>query len=444
MVEKWSFLYWIVRPYFYFSFWLFHRKIVIIGKENIPLKKPVIYAPNHPNALHDDLSIVYSVPHQVVWLGRADMFKSRIALPFLKFLKIIPVYRIRDGKESLSANDETFKKAIRVLQNNHAIGLYPEGDNSTNRKMKPHKKAIPRIVFLGGELSDFTLDVNIIPTGIYFDQNHNFGRRLLIQFGQPLEAKNYFGPYRENPFKATLSLRNDLHQAVLPLTLNYNRTEFVEGYEAIRTICSRSIIQKQGLKETFYNQFITGRKLAGKLEQWETEEPDKATELAQKALNFINRLPPLGLRNWLVDKKEENPWKLFLHALFLLLTLPWSVFGFLFSAIPFFGIDTLVRKKVKQEFFKGTFSFGLGFLLFPIVYVIEMILVSPLLPGWYWKLLFLISLPLTGKFAHLWYLLFLKIRGRLRWLKIKRSNPELYGELHRTKQEIIVQVESLS
>lgn len=437
MVEKWSFGYWIVRPYFYFAYWLFHRKIVILGKENIPKNKPVIYAPNHPNALHDDLSIVYSAPHQVVWLGRADIFKSALARPFLKFIKIIPVYRIRDGKESLSSNDKTFRKAIRVLQNNNAIGLYPEGDNSVNRKMKPHKKAIPRIVFLGGELTDYTLDVKIVPTGIYFDQYHNFGRRLLIIFGKPLNVKDYYDAYRENPFKATISLRNDLQQAILQLTLNYNTTENTEGFEAIRSISSKFLQQQMGLSDTLYNQFQTGRQLAAKLEKWETEDPGKTKELAGKALSLDQRLNSSGVRNWLLDEKEEKTGKFLLQVLYLLLSLPVSVYGFLFSAIPFFAIDTLVRQKVKLEIFKSTFSFGLGFLLFPLAYLIEMLLLSPFLPGFHWEFLFLVSFPLTGKFAHHWYISFLKTRGRWRWLQIKRAKPELYHEFHRIKREIL-------
>jgi 1-acyl-sn-glycerol-3-phosphate acyltransferase len=60
MVEKKSVGYWMLRLYVNFAYWLFHRKIIIVGKENIPKNKPVIYAPNHPNALNDDLGVIYS------------------------------------------------------------------------------------------------------------------------------------------------------------------------------------------------------------------------------------------------------------------------------------------------------------------------------------------------------------------------------------------------
>jgi len=440
MVEKWSFGYWLIRPYFYFAYWIFHRKIVIIGKKNIPKNKPVIYAPNHPNALHDDLSIVYSAPHQVVWLGRADIFKSAIARPFLKFIKLIPVYRIRDGKESLTENDKTFTTAIRVLQHNHAIGLYPEGDNSFNRQMKPHKKAVPRIAFLGGEQTGFTLDTKIIPVGLYFDQNHNFGRRCLIIFGKPLNVTDYYGIYRENPYKATMALKNDLHQAILPLTLNYNSVNNIEGFEAVREISSKWLFDKQASQDNLYNRFLADQQLIRNLDQMEIDDPEKASNLAKKALEFVIRLKLMGLRSWLVDIKEENTGKKILEFIGLLVSFPLFVYGFLLNAFPFFFVDTLVKKKVKNEFFRGTFSFGISFIFFPLAYILEMLILSPLLPGWYIKLLFLISIPLSGKFAFWWYIRLRKTIGRWRWLRIKRTKPDIYNEIHGIKQEIVITV----
>ncbi len=437
MVGNWSPVYWLFRGYVAFAWWLFHRKIEVAGRENIPRGKPVVYAPNHPNALNDDLAIVNTVRHQVVWLGRADLFKSALARPFLRFLKIIPVYRIRDGKENLHRNDETFATAAEELGRNHAIGLYPEAAHSENRRMLPHKKGIPRIVFLAGEKSGFTLDIRIVPVGIYFDRYQEYGRRLLIIFGKPLEVARYYPLYRENELQAILALRNDLYRAILPLTLNFDESNHYEGLEALREIASKPLLREKGISETLYNRLLTDQETMGALGRLEAADPQQAGQLAARGKQFIARTRSLGIRNWLVDTTEEKPLKLLLRLLLLLFTAPLFAFGFLFNAAPFFLLDRIVKKKVKKEIFRSTFTFAAGILFFPLFYLLETAAFSPLLPGWIAGIFFLAALPFAGKFAWFWHILLRKTAGRFRWLRIKQSKPALYREIHREKGEIL-------
>src|SRR5690554_4066884 len=87
------------------------RKLVFVGRENnVSKNKAVIFAPNHRNALLDALMLVYASYHrkQVVFLARADIFKQKFAAWILRGMRIIPVFRIRDGKDNLDKNKEIF------------------------------------------------------------------------------------------------------------------------------------------------------------------------------------------------------------------------------------------------------------------------------------------------------------------------------------------------
>lgn len=53
---------------------LFYKTIVIEGKDNIPNNSPIIFAPNHQNALMDPLAVLYGSKRQIVFLARADIF----------------------------------------------------------------------------------------------------------------------------------------------------------------------------------------------------------------------------------------------------------------------------------------------------------------------------------------------------------------------------------
>ncbi len=114
--EKWSVGYWLFKEYVQFADWLIHKKIIVTGKEKIPKNKPIVFAPNHQNALSDPMAILLHTRFQPVWLARADIFKTKTITAILRFLKIMPVYRLRDGKENLAKNDETFADSIKVLK----------------------------------------------------------------------------------------------------------------------------------------------------------------------------------------------------------------------------------------------------------------------------------------------------------------------------------------
>ena len=129
----------------------------------------MLITPNHQNALSDPMSILLHIPLQPVWLASADIFKNGMLTAILRFLKIMPVYRLRDGKENLAKNETTFDNSVKVLQNNGALALFPEGAHTGKRQMMAHKKAAPRIVFMAEEKADENLDIQIIPIIFPFD-----------------------------------------------------------------------------------------------------------------------------------------------------------------------------------------------------------------------------------------------------------------------------------
>ena len=119
---------------------LYYRKLQVKHKEKIPADRPVIFAMNHQNALMDALAIVYNCSRQVVFMARADIFKKKMTARLLYFLKILPVFRIRDGFHSVDQNKEVFKEVFNVLENKRPVALFPEGSHLGERRLRPFKK----------------------------------------------------------------------------------------------------------------------------------------------------------------------------------------------------------------------------------------------------------------------------------------------------------------
>jgi len=441
--EKWSLGYWLLKKYIQFADWLIYKKVVITGLENIPKNKPIIFAPNHQNALSDPMAILLNTRFQPVWLARADIFKNKTAAAILKFLKIMPVYRMRDGKENLTKNDETFTASVKVLENNFALGLFPEAAHSGKRQMLVHKKAVPRIVFMAEEKATQNLDIQIIPTGIYYSHYWKFNRNLIVNFGKPIRGNEYIEAFKQSESAATLSLRQRILDEMQSLVLEIKSSNYYNDFETIREIYGKYYLQRQKQKFTTLNLFKSDQNLVKKLDELEEKNPVETEKLVKQVNEYVSKIKKLKLRNWLLEKHHLNLFKTGVNNLILIAGLPVFLFGFIFNAIPFFTIDIITRKKIKDKGFWSTFFLALGIILFPIFYAIEFFAISWIIPGIWIKLAFLVAMPITGKVAFLWYIFFRKTVGRGRLLNLNLFHRKEFYNLFKEKEVLFRKLDEL-
>ncbi len=131
-VHKRNIFYYMIQPYVKTFFFMFYGKVEVKGLENIPRNEPVIFAPNHQNALMDALIVLFSAPQDIVFLARADIFNKRAMAWFLNSLKMLPVFRQRDGASELGKNVDIFDISVNVLHQRHHLCVMPEGGHGAN------------------------------------------------------------------------------------------------------------------------------------------------------------------------------------------------------------------------------------------------------------------------------------------------------------------------
>ena len=88
--SKTTLYYRVLRVYSNFIYRKWFSSIEINGESNIPEGQPVIFAPNHQNAMIDAMALLSSSPQPVVFWVRADLFKNRIIGALLRGLKMMP------------------------------------------------------------------------------------------------------------------------------------------------------------------------------------------------------------------------------------------------------------------------------------------------------------------------------------------------------------------
>ena len=107
-IQDYNALYSFLRPFIRFSTHCHYYRFIIKGKENLPKDGGYIVAPCHQQALMEPLAVLATTPKPTVFLARADIFEKPLLNSIFTFLKILPVYRIRDGQDKLSKNTAIF------------------------------------------------------------------------------------------------------------------------------------------------------------------------------------------------------------------------------------------------------------------------------------------------------------------------------------------------
>lgn len=419
---------------------LFYKNIVVEGKENIPENCPIIFAPNHQNALMDPLAVVFTTNKQIVFLARADIFKNKIIGSFMHFLKILPIFRIRDGKENLTNNDITFNVAMRVLECKQSIGIFPEARHNNKRQLLDLKKGIPRVAFMVEEKNNFALGLQIVPVGIYYSKYNRMRSVLHVRYGKPIAVADFKEEYETNSQKAMLSLRDTMEDALRPLMIDIRSIELYDTYESIRSLNVKNLIRKFKLgKLTQINKFKADKITIKALETFEIDQPEKMQEIKSKVEEYENLKTKYDLSDQSVEKPFLSLFRLIVNSIIILLCIPPFVYGLVNNALVYF-IPKILVTKIKDKQFHSSVKFGWGIFVIPLFYIVQITIVAFLVPKIWIILAYAISLPVSFILAKLisewisiliedWKLLHIRNFYSSDYKKLKNLNKDLILEL---------------
>ena len=427
-VHKRNFFYYMIYPYVKAFFFKFYGRVEVTGLENIPRNEPVIFAPNHQNALMDALILLFSAPQDIVFLARADIFNNRFLAFFLNSMKMLPVFRQRDGASELGKNVDIFDISVDVLHNRHFLCVMPEGNHGHGRRLRTIVKGIFRIGFKAQEEYGNKPFVKILPVG--FDVGHYIkqNQTLLIQYGKPIELSEYWDAYKENNARGINAMKARLREEMLPLMINIKSDEFYKTIMELKPIFNWKMRKQMGITgKKLIDKFAADKEFISRIDALIEKDPEPIRELAVKVDKYVSGVKEQGVRDWVVRDRGYGMIRTFWRSVSLVLTLPFFLTGFILNALPYLLPAYLVRN-VKDLQFHSSLKAGLGFLLlFPLVYVLETLafgLISGF-PWWTW-IIFLLALLPMGKVALTWYLRLKKtIRGAWFRRQLRRNKPEV-------------------
>ncbi len=437
-IEKYDFFYLLLKKYT--EFWhnnIFYRKIIVYGKDNLDFSVPTILAPNHQNALMDALAVICTLDRQLVFLARADIFKKKLVARFLYRIKILPVYRIRDGFETLKQNDDTFRDTLRVMEHRNGVVILPEGSHDVYRKLRQLKKGICRIAFQTAEASDYKKEINVVPVGLEYSHYWLFRQVLTVVYGHPIHVSEYYQSHRDNPNRAIVELRDRLSSEMKKVMVHI---EDDQDYEAINEL--RSIINEKYNDSIKYPKLFRDKRLVSKVNELRVADPAAYRELCNDSLAVRDMAKQLKLTYRLLRKKKHPLGWLLASSLFLLVTVPFFLIGFILNII-IFKVSEIQSLKSKDPAFISTarfgFFLGLGLVFAPLFLILALILIKP----WWLGIIVFFLVPVLGVLAWNWSLLFRRTVGGFRIRSLRSTQNQVFTKLRETYDNLTQRVAKL-
>ena len=414
-----------------------YRKILHVGKENIPQDGAIIFAPNHTNTLMDALVILAYNHNPKVFVARADIFRNRKLAKILTFMKIMPIMRQRDGISAVKKNQETIDKAVDVLMDKIPFCIFPEGTHQAKYSSLPLSKGILKIAFQTHEQMP-QVPLYIVPLGIRYGDFFRFRSTVRMEFGKPINVGEFIAANDQRTPQEQMNSMRELLAERLHATIYHIPNN--EDYEATFEICNavepyeKAALLKDKANQNMHClevQFQANNKSLKRIEALKANDPEKAQKLLElgKEAYKIRKKKGIDVESAAVKKPLiSRIGRILLTLITLPYTLPVSVL-----VSPVVGLCQFIFTKLKDPAFKNSVRFVMNLLVWPLLVIIYGIIACCLLP-WQWALAVILLIMPAPTVAHeVWK------TGRLAVSDIKllkeKKLQEIYSQIRKMLAE---------
>jgi len=422
---------------------VFYKKIHLRGIENLPHNQPVVLACNHPNSFLDPIIISVFVKNRLHYLARSDAFNTPFKKWILGIIGLVPIYRLQEGADLLHKNEDTFDKCAEILAQNGTIIIFSEGLCIQERRLRKLKKGTARLVF-GAETSmNFNMDLLIVPIGMNYYKPEHFRTDLVINFGKPIKLKEYEDLYKNDKARAINKLTSDLENKMAAELLIIDEQKNDALVENLEEIYGKQLLSKNNFSEKkSEKKFLLSCEIANTINQAQKNNVSKLEAFKQSVLSYSNTLKKNNLKDyffWENPIKQSQKIIFFTQLIEIIIGFPFFVYGLIAHYLPYKISYSLTNKIVKNIEFYSSVNCSMGTFIFLFYYIIECCFVFHFTHNYYLVLLFILALPISGKYALRYQRLLKKTNGRASIARLikkdKQQVESLFAERNRILEE---------
>lgn len=371
----------------------FYRHIHVTGLENIPSKGPVIVIANHNSSLMDAALLGILLKRKAYFFARGDVFVNKFIKKILWWFHMMPVHSYQGGRNTLSANSNSFEAGRQILSKGGIIVFFPESTSHVEHQLLPFRKGVFRLAFDTAMAGNFSFDIPIVPIGISYDHPVECRKDVQVHAGRALWLSDFKKEYEDNPAVAILHVCRQAHQAINKLVLHiadYRRLSIAEQYLIVSR--NNTSINAPGWKIASDEKLEREKSICKTI----NNAPEDEFENRQlRAGGYFNALSAGGLTDKTISANLPFPfWKIIL----LWIGFPVYLAGLLLNGLPVLAARWIADKKVyRKDFYSWIFvaSYSVMYFLWLLL-----VLTVSLLAGWQYAIILLALMVVTGLFAY--------------------------------------------
>ena len=370
------------------------RRLTVKGKVSLPKDGAIIIGSNHTSALLDPLVILRTMNRATVFMTRADIFRKPFLQKVFTFLKMLPIFRIRDGYAAVKQNEEIISKCVKVLQHRIPLALFPEATHRPKHSLLPLSKGIFHIALEANKNFGHEQPIYIVPMGLEYGRYFRFRSGAVATFGEPINVTEFVKKYENEvtPAKLLAMLREELTQRMSKLIAYVPDTEDYDAqWELAKLITAQaqpvSTAARLPLNQAAIKH-VVDKKAIAPAEDTATLYADAIAFKKERRLHSIHP-SSTGHKHPLAASIG--------NTVALLCSLPY----YLFCAITMAPSWLLSRKIVsglKDKAFSNTARLGVNLAMVPLLLIIWGIVAFCTLPLILAALVFVLLIPAVGFF----------------------------------------------
>lgn len=431
-------LYRILKGIVWLGVRLYYKETKIVNKEHLNISGPAVIIANHPNTLMDAWMMGYINHRRVHFMAKATFFSSPFKRKLLGALGMIPINRKSDGAVDGVSNKDSFEACYQLLERGEILVIFPEGTSYLERQLREIKSGTARIVLEVEARNGGNLGVKVIPVGLNYVNADSYRGKVLVSVGKPLSIdQDDMQRYQTSSGNAAKVMTEEFRVALSRVFVTLASSEQEEVAERVAGILDARLARgKKGVNQSI--ELL--KRIAQRLDEFQVVSPYRSEEIKALVEKMEAKMKGYSIRpDFLTRNYRPGMFvrQMVQSSLFLTLTFPLFIVGYLQNLLPYWGIGKLVPKLSKEVEYHAPLAILLGFVCYPLMYVLWILLAhyGMDLRGW-WLVAFGIQLPLTGTFAHFYLRYWKHIGSKRKYSRFMKKHRGVFDDLVKERSQL--------